>query len=68
VTKRRLLVKTTSDSTISFKYGEISEQIIEQSTWKSTYIWDVSGIMLDFDENTSSSIQHGMLHLIIFAS
>jgi hypothetical protein len=40
--ERRLLLKTMSDSAVLSKYGEILEQIIEQSTWESWYIWDVS--------------------------
>jgi hypothetical protein len=37
-TERRLLLKIASNSAVLSKYGEIPEQIIEQSTWKSRYI------------------------------
>jgi hypothetical protein len=36
--ERSILLKATSDSVVLCKYGEILQQIFEQSAWKSRYI------------------------------
>ena len=42
IARGKTLLKTTSESTVLFKYGRISEQIMRQSAWKSGCILNAS--------------------------